>query len=883
MRSERILSEFPESSDLFPVPLPHFPTVQQAVIWRNWEMVPVERLASLLGTTNEKVLEMGEQLGLPVPPVINPHWLTRGYITIIKANWHLLPFRQLLELLEWNESRMGFALKEDDFLWIKLGRVKPALTPVKYEPLTTEQLKETAQLRDRLQKHFPDYQGGQTEEAFSFLEPAAAYNPGAAHLEAPGPGRTVLDNTWEIAACGLTERGVRFAERFTRKHEARWGHTIPFVTYPAVEAAPAYGNKQLQLVVIQVEEQNIPAESHWIDIGPAHISIKAVDEVGLLRGLHFLQRMMERGRAPYLQLGTYNRTTRFDLRYVYSYFGIYGDPLLETEMDPYPDELLERLSEQGVNGVWLQAVLYQLVPFEPQPELSEGWERRLEGLRRLASRAAEYGIGIYLYYNEPRAMPHAFFDRYPEWKGHTAQEYASLCTSHPDVQSYLRNSTARLFKEVPELAGLFTITMSANQTNCYSTAYMGKTNCPRCASRRPDEVVAEVNRLITEGAQSAKPSARIIGWTWGWTGTFNWDEATVERAIHALPDTMELMCVSEDEIPTHIGGVPGILRDYSVSIVGPGTKSIRSWETARQRGMGTIAKVQFNTSWECSAVPYLPVVNLVAEHLEGLVQSGVNGLMLGWTLGGYPSYLLEMAAEVYWGDTEYEGLSQRLVEGKAEEMAGPETVPLIMNAWKTFSEAFKHFPFDVTVLYLGPHNVGPGNLLYAEPTGYSATMVCFPYDDLTRWRGIYPVDVYEEQLRLLAEGWQSGMEAMDQAVAEASKQGAVSHALLDIRDVAKAANCHFRSSYLQTRFVQLRSEWEQAGKGPVRLELSQQLEAFLQEEINLAKILYELVCRDSRIGYEASNHYYYTPRSLQEKVLNVEKMLEMFVGSCSRG
>jgi hypothetical protein len=44
--------------------------------------------------------------------------------------------------------------------------------------------------------------------------------------------------------------------------------------------------------------------------------------------------------------------------------------------------------------------------------------------------------------------------------------------------------------------------------------------------------------------------------------------------------------------------------------------------------------------------------------------------------------------------------------------------------------------------------------------------------------------------------------------------------------------------------------------------------AIIDEEIRLARSLYDLAASDSRIGYEASNHYYYTAQDLREKVLN---------------
>src|SRR5690606_21043309 len=93
------------------------------------------------------------------------------------------------------------------------------------------------------------------------------------------------------------------------------------------------------------------------------------------------------------------------LRYCYSYFALYGDPLLEKHADPYPEGLLARLAKSGVNGVWLQAVLHKLAPCPWQPQRSARFEERLKNLRRLVARAKQFGIQIFLYLNEPRAMP----------------------------------------------------------------------------------------------------------------------------------------------------------------------------------------------------------------------------------------------------------------------------------------------------------------------------------------------------------------------------------------------------------------------------------------------------------------------------------------------
>lgn len=53
----------------------------------------------------------------------------------------------------------------------------------------------------------------------------------------------------------------------------------------------------------------------------------------------------------------------------------------------------------------------------------------------------------------------------------------------------------------------------------------------------------------------------------------------------------------------------------------------------------------------------------------------------------------------------------------------------------------------------------------------------------------------------------------------------------------------------------------------------------IDEEIKIAKVLYEIVKKDSRIGYEASNHYYYIDRDLQEKIINCEYLKDRFLNT----
>ena len=115
-----------------PIAEPHFPDRVHLFIWRNWELANVDRLARVLGTSPGRVLEIGYSMGLPKKPVLTEEQLRRIYVTVIRQNWHILPDEQLIQLLGWDRERFEFHLREDDFLWIKLGGLKPRCERLAY-------------------------------------------------------------------------------------------------------------------------------------------------------------------------------------------------------------------------------------------------------------------------------------------------------------------------------------------------------------------------------------------------------------------------------------------------------------------------------------------------------------------------------------------------------------------------------------------------------------------------------------------------------------------------------------------------------------------------------------------------------------------------------
>ena len=830
----------PPVNDAWSLPLPHFPTKWQAVLFRLWEMVPAEKLAAVLGTDAATVTAAAEAMALPAQKD-TAVWRERGYITILRAVWPLLPYEQILQLLDMDEAELAFTLKEDDFLSHKFGNAKFPGDPVRWESLTPAQQAATERLADVMRRCIRPYDAEETAAPFDFFpetDRRKTAGPRPADCAAVDEAWTLEDRTGDPDCAG-------YAADFAADMEAVWGIAL------------RRGPQDARCITVTLDPAlaGEPEEYHELDVRPDGIDLRATGPMGVIRGFSLLLTLMDAAGGPYIPCGKRRRRPVFDARYIYSYCGLYGAPLDVDTQISFPDALLREYARVGANGVWLQGVLYKLTPFPFEPSQSEGYQKRLERLRELIARARRCGLKVYLYINEPRAMPLAFFDRHPDLKGFERRELASLCTSHPAVQAYLRDSIRFLCENAPGLGGFFTISVSENQTNCYSHAAQHEQTCPRCKNRRREEVVAEVNSIIADAAHSVDPSIRTIVWTWGWK-SFG-DEARL-RAIGLLSENCIVQCTSEEMMDIRVGGLPVTVVDYTMSQIPPSEQSRENWRQAKATGHRTSAKVQLCTTWEGSTAPYIPVWENLTRYMENLRAEGVGNLQLSWTLGGYPSENLRIASAHFFDET-CEGCAPLDYPAIVRAAFG-EHAPAVQAAVHRFCEAFAEFPFHVGTLYTGPQNGGASNLLFEKPTGLTATMTCWPYDDLERWRSVYPLDLFEAQFEKLSRGWNEGL-ALLEGLPDC-----------EFRDVAAYCSTLFESSLNQIRFIRARDAYLAAPDAALR----EKLLSLLASERGLAVRAYRIMLRRPCIGYEAANHYYVSRSMLMEKVLNCEYLLSVF-------
>jgi hypothetical protein len=121
------------------------------------------------------------------------------------------------------------------------------------------------------------------------------------------------------------------------------------------------------------------------------------------------------------------------------------------------------------------------------------------------------------------------------------------------------------------------------------------------------------------------------------------------------------------------------------------------------------------------------------------------------------------------------------------------------------------------------------------------------------------------------------MRHLRRAAAETKLSRAERRALARELNVADAATIHFQSVANQARFVRDRNALAKLKDTNGRLELRAALEKTVRDELALAKRLLAIQSRDSRIGFEATNQYYYVPADLVEKVVNCRDLLDKWL------
>jgi hypothetical protein len=704
----------------------------------------------------------------------------------------------------------------------------------------------------------------------------------------PGEGEFLLDGDWTIVvAPGHPGRapGLHFAD-FLRTTFALDCPVLTRAEDPAV---------RLELRTDEFRR----GESYAIETGPTGITVRAGSEPGFWQGLIYLEKRMEFERGPVLPVLSLNNRPAISPRIHRSFFSPFRVDDIDPDVDPYQEQMLCRLAHYSVNGIWMRALLREVVPSKVFPEFGSESERLLSRLNALTERAAPYGISMYLYMTEPRAFPadSQFWKDHPHLKGaprtnmESGEEFA-LCSSTPEVQEFLRDSSRELFRRVPGLGGLILITASEYHSHCWSHVEACNTNidfggmdvpkrpeCPRCAERDPTEVVPEIINRMEEGVHAAEPDAKVIAWNWSWTML---EPEPNRRIIRGLSPDVTLMCDFERGGRVTRFGEEAEVDEYSLSYIGPSPRMTGALAAAQEGDLDVMGKLQVCATHECGTSGYLPLPYNVHEKYQKMREFGVSGAMQTWNFGNYPSIPLEVAGWYSWQENMED--IEWFLRGVITREYGREHVGEMIEVYRILRRAFDHFPIHIALVYRNPMTRAPSYPWPLEPTGKPMAASWLPDqelgDSLVGWTRGYGPQVTQECFQAMADESEQTLPILDHVE---QGQGLIRSAHTDLA-ACRALHHQARSADLLMRYLLHRNQMDpscrmqdrdsanEPGSGRQVPRISPTMRTLARAEIENLRAFLPYVERSSILGFHGEAFaYLYTAVGIRSKIADLKR------------
>lgn len=542
-----------------------------------------------------------------------------------------------------------------------------------------------------------------------------------------------------------------------------------------------------------------------------------------------------------------------------------------TALDVYTDDELARIVASGFNAIWVHGNPNNVVRTRVFPELGCDAKLHQERMNRLVDRARKHDVGVFMYCQPGRGIPcdDDFWLNNPGIAGQVSPvideqgaevQVAALCTSTGDVHDYLGQAAAELARKIPGLNGLIMITASEYPAHCYSQRWRDN-ECPRCAERKPVDVVSEVIRLVRNGVRSVNAEWRIIAWNWSWSFYI---PPPCEEIINNLPDDVILLVDFERGGRKLIAGRERSIDEYSLSYPGPSEQFMESLKVAGARGLEVMAKLQFGTTHELATVPNIPVLGNVFAKADSVRKMKLPGFMGCWNFGNmlsantaaFNAFLLGKLPEAR------EGAMLAFVAGYFPACDAQAAT----RAFLKFGEAMDSYPFCIPYLYSGPTNfacilpvkAGP---LDGKPLGRS-WLLDERGHDMTNALGDYSVDELVNCFEVMTSAWREGLLELRQALSTCAHV----HAREELNTAAVCWHS-FRSALNFIKIYCLRREWNE----PM---LSDYLAIIRDELANLVGLL-PIVREDARFGYHIEAHgYQYDADRISQRITELARQLK---------
>lgn len=621
--------------------------------------------------------------------------------------------------------------------------------------------------------------------------------------------------------------------------------------------------------------KDLQGESFRMKVAGEGVTLEAGTLEGARRALYYFEEALTSSPGAYLPFGVTEKNCWLKNRISRCFFGPIKRPPfnrdeLMDEIDYYPEPYLDRLAQEGVNGLWLTVVFREICKTSFLPEDPNG-EKRREKLRKSVEKCRKFGIKLWVFAIEPAAWSpvNPLPSSIPA--GPERGEMRPFCPDSKDAEKYLYESTNSLFREVPHLGGLLLISHGERMTSCLSCCSPAAPFQQPCGDKcklSVGEIFAKLLKPMRRGMLDANKEADMISWLYqpypqqvdSWIYQF---PAELTEDI-TLAYNFESGCNKEQLGKVRTGG------DYWLSCVGPAERFGRMAEAARGK-CGFAAKLQVGCSHEVATIPFVPVPGLLYRKYKEMRRCNVTSVIQCWYFGNYPGTMNRAACALAYEDFQSNELTflKKLAASEWGAHAGE-----MAEVWQALSRAYEKYPLGYEFQYYGPAHDGAVWPLHLKSVLRKLPRTWKPDyepagDAVGEFLNNFDLGEIVVLTRQLADEWNIAWEKLRNFLPEfaGDKARCMDGFLIE------ALNCHFSACSNITEFYFRRNRMINGVESPaIVLPVLKKILTSQQEVSNRLAELCEL---DPRLGYHSEAEVYkYFPEKLKWRTAALQNVLE---------
>jgi hypothetical protein len=591
----------------------------------------------------------------------------------------------------------------------------------------------------------------------------------------PGADEILIEDGWSVRAEGKIEAPGPFAlEEIQSFFQDAGGIRLKEPGPSALEEES--GQKAIWLKVAGKAKSRIQGDAYSLKVSAGGVEISSPTWRGILQGVYYLEQLLLERGIPALRPMVVERRPAFDVRMFGDVYGTFTVSGLRLDR-PVNRDTFSALSRFGANATFTFVQLGDFLDGSTFPELrNPDREKNLADLARLADLCQSVGLDLYLdAYNPKLPSNHPVFTAHPNAKGATQHggDIRCLCPSDPETLQFIARSWAEVFRRVPSLGGMVAIIGGEGFYHCYMRAGKDGPDCPRCRSRAPEDVVADLTNAVFRAIREVKPDAELLAWPYS---AHVWSKDPFQLGlIEKLDPGIQLVSEIDKDHLYQKAGYKKNIWDYSIDFLGPSARFKAQREAAAKRHVKLCCKTETAVSLEFHGVPFIPCLQRWGERMEIIKAQNAASIYYAYDITGFTrSRPEELAYRLSWSPG---GNAADEIRKIALRDFGSAAADGVIKAWNLFSQALGHCPHLTHGYYRGPSFIGPAQpLMLAEenlPEKLFGRFFYLAEADLSEGTGealmvrpIYTPDIEISAVEMddmdrAVELWEKGVNAME--------------------------------------------------------------------------------------------------------------------------